>query len=561
MSLVVRIALLRPLARLGPHLWGPRLAEVLVTRSHRVNTLPGSPVRRTAAAEEALTLCRRLAAERPGRHRVALARALTARADAPDTTPAAIDQLREAVGYVEDTDDRSALAVLATARGLLAANLHRRGEVQEARALALRAQATWERCGRLSPPERMRLAQALLVVGNCQELLDRPEEANVARRQAWKLHRDLSLYGRSKWLPVGTMAAMDLAHGLTVTGPAQEALDVIEEARIDAELWSRFRPRDGRPMLARVMLIEAECRAQLGDPETAVRLAEQAVGQQRATVEAGTPDARAALAHGLLVLGRLTAGAGRRDEATAHLTEAAELARDDHDGMLAGALSELIDLRIAAGDRTAADGLLAETVPLFREHTARLPEVWRPRLAHALLLRCELAVLELPAGTATGGDGLAAGREAVELARSLAGGDPAHRDLLGRCLFTLARAVHLTGDPRGSAELLRECVAVRWELFATDPVTHRLGLAEALCNLGNRTHALDRLDDAVGIYRECLDLLRADPDRIDRAELLTPLRNLGRTLRSLDRTAEAERIRDEIRAVEESVDAARPDPA
>ncbi|MFG2108207.1 tetratricopeptide repeat protein [Micromonospora chersina] len=594
MSLVVRIALLRPLARLGPHRWGPRMAEALVTRSHQVSGLPGSTVRRTAAAEEAVALCRRLAAERPDQHRVALARALVARAAAPDIAPAteAVDQLHEAIGYVEDAEDRSALVVLATARGLLALNLYQSGEVREALTLALRARATWDVCGPLRPLERMRLARALLVIGDCHEALGRSEEANTVRRQAWELHRALSVYRRSQWITVGATAATDLAQGLTVTGPAREALDLIEESRADVEVLSRFQPRQGRPLLARAMLIEAECRAQLDDPDRAVRLAEQAVDRQRAMVAAETPGSVAALAHGLLVLGNLAARAGREGEAVAHLTEATTLARNCHDDVLARALFELVDLRVAAGDRAAVEELLAEAVPLCREHAGRLPEVWRSRLARALLMRCGLTVFELPAtasprgsaaeaatrdgtspvdgpdgdapagvGAIGHGDGLAAGREAVELARSLAGADPAYRELLGRCLFTLDRAVHLAGDPRESGDLLRECVAVRRELFSADPVEFRLRLAEALCDLGNRTHALDRLDEAVGIYRECLDLLRADPERIDQAELLTPLRNLGRTLWRLDRKDEAARVWDEIVAVEELVDTSRSGPS
>ncbi|SCG62564.1 tetratricopeptide repeat protein [Micromonospora humi] len=604
MSLVVRIALLRPLARLGPQRWGPGLAEVLVTRSHQVSGLPGSDARRAAAAREAVVLCRRLAAERPDQHRVALARALTARAVAPDGAPAteAIDQLREAIGYVEDTDDRSALVVLATARGLLALNLHLRGEVREALRLALRARSTWRACGPLRPMERMRLARALLTIGDVKEALGRTEEANTVRREALELHRSLSAYRRLQWTSLAVSAATDLAQGLSVTGPVREALDLIEGSRVDRETLGRFLPGQGRPLLARAVLIEAECRAQLGDPEAAVRLAEQAVDDRRALVAAGRPGSRAELAHGLLVLGDLTARAGRPDQATAHLTEAASLARNGHDDLLARALLDLLDLRLAAEERAAVGVLLAEALPICREHVERLPEVWRPRLARALLIRCALAVSEPPAdadshgsaaeapadadsgastaelplrdgtsppdgpagnvptGSGTEGGGVADGREAVELARLLAGADPAYRGLLGGCLFALALAVNLAGDPHGSAELLRECVAVRRELFADDPVAYRLGLAEALCNLGNRVHALGRLEEAVEIYRECLDLLRADPARIEAAELLTPLRNLGGTLWRLDRRAEAERVRDEIAAVEKAVGGERSGP-
>ncbi|MFB9542307.1 hypothetical protein [Micromonospora sagamiensis] len=45
MSLVVRIALLRPLARRRPLRRGPRLTEALVTRSHHLSVLPGARLR------------------------------------------------------------------------------------------------------------------------------------------------------------------------------------------------------------------------------------------------------------------------------------------------------------------------------------------------------------------------------------------------------------------------------------------------------------------------------------------------------------------------------------
>ncbi|RBI98957.1 hypothetical protein DRA43_24765 [Micromonospora provocatoris] len=93
--------------------------------------------------------------------------------------------------------------VLATARGLLALNLHLCGEVREALRLALRARATWRACGSLRPPERMRLARALLTIGEVKESLGRTEEANTVRREALELHRGLSAYRRIQWTGVG----------------------------------------------------------------------------------------------------------------------------------------------------------------------------------------------------------------------------------------------------------------------------------------------------------------------------------------------------------------------
>jgi hypothetical protein len=166
MSLVVRIALLRR----RPQRWGPRLAEALVTRSHQMSGLPGGTARRAAAAQEAVALCRRLAADRPDRHRVDLARALVARVSVPDAQPMveAIDQLREAIGYVEDPPDRPALVVLAAARGGLAGNLRARGGVPSGAGPDTALRAAGEAVGRRRkqvPARPGELAAALRVHG------------------------------------------------------------------------------------------------------------------------------------------------------------------------------------------------------------------------------------------------------------------------------------------------------------------------------------------------------------------------------------------------------------
>ncbi|MEU4716772.1 hypothetical protein AB0F73_24405 [Micromonospora purpureochromogenes] len=583
MSTAVRIALLRPLARRHPLRYGPRLAEALVTRSHQVKASARSVPRRTAAAAEAVTLRRRLEAEQPGRHRVGLARALVAQAAVPDdpTVAAALAQCEEAIGYVEDATDRASRVVLAEARRLAATYLYHSGEVREALRLALRARSTW---GRLVPgtvAERMRSALTLSLIGDCQAALHRHEEALAARQEAMALHRRTPLLRQARWLPAGQLIALGLVESLAAVGRLDEAVELATETRDELRMlaWTRLRPELVRPRLARVATALAQCRLALDDPAGARRAAEEAVDHWRSALADGSSQDRGGLGDALLVLAEVTQRAGRRDEAAEQLAEAVDVARGADDDVLARALAELGLVRTAEGDGAAVQGLLAELVDLCRRHHEGLPEVWRPRLVVALSLACAMPgfdwpspstvdatpprVLPATAGTVsaeTVRTAQAAGREAVELGRLLAGADARYRDLLSGCLFGLARVVHLGGDPRGSAELLDECVAIRRELFAADPAKHRLPLVEALGDLGNRRHAVERLDEALDAYRECVDLLRADGESTHPEHLLTVLRNILRTLWRLDRKAEVHRVWAEILAVEKSVDPGGADP-
>ncbi|MGC5021131.1 hypothetical protein [Micromonospora sp. DT47] len=582
MSPALRIALLRPLARPHPLRYGPRLAEALVTRSQQVKSSARSVPRRTAAAEEAVALYRRVDREQPGRHRAGLARALVARAAVPDdrTAAAALAQCEEAIGYVEGATDRASQVVLAEARRLAATLLYRSGEVREALRLALRARSTWRRLVPRSVDERMRSALTLSVIGDCQAALQGPEEALAARQEAMALYREVPLLRQARWPPSGQLIAIGLVESLAAVGRLAEAGALATETRTELRFLARIRlrPELVQPGLGRLLTALAGCRQALDEPDVARRAAEEAVDHWRSALASGSSTDRGGLGNALLVLAEVAKRAGHRDEAAERLAEAVDLARDADDDVLARALPELFQLRVE-GDGPAARALLAEAVALCRQHHARLPEVWRPRLVVALSLTCMMSAFHWPS-SAVGAtrprpqpatadtvsaekvrEGQAAGREAVELGRLLVDADPRYRELLSGGLFWLGRMVHLGGDPLGSAELLGECVAIRRELFAADPAKHRLSLTEALCDLGNRRHVLDRLDEALDAYRECVDLLRADPERIHQAELLTPLRNMGRTLWRLHRKAEAERVRDEILAVEESVGTAGPDPA
>ncbi|MGY0003621.1 hypothetical protein [Micromonospora sp. I033] len=468
MSLVVRIALLRPLARRRPLRWGPRLAEALVTRSQLVSGLPGGTARRAAAAEEAVALCRRLVADRPDRHRVDLARALVARVGVPDAQPMAeaVDQLREAIGYVEDPPDRAALVVLAAARGLLASNRYVLGEVRAALILALRARATWDAATPLSADERMRRAGTLLVIGDCQATLGRPEEALAVRREVWDAYRAQSSYRRLRWAAVGVSAANDVARSLSATGRAQEALTRLDGSREDREFLRLAQPPRGRGLTVEALLVEAECRAELGEPEAALRAAAAAVDQLRPLVDAVPHARRGHLAGALRVHGQLLLRYDRRAEGVDRLAEAVELARDADDGELARSLTRLAAARVVDRRWDAVESPLDELLTVCRRRADDLPEVFQPLLVQALLLVLAMTAVDAPPGDRESGapprervaglDGVTAGREAVELARALATADPRHRALLERSLRDLARTLAARGRTDEAGTLAAE---------------------------------------------------------------------------------------------------------
>ncbi|WP_346122644.1 tetratricopeptide repeat protein [Micromonospora coerulea] len=556
MSLAVRIALLRPLARHDPLRYGPRLAEALVTRSHQVSGLPGSTARRTASAEEAVALYRRLERDQPGRHLAGLARALVAQATVPDghTVASAMAQGREAIGYVQDAGDREALLVLAEARRLVATSLHATGAVREALRLALSAQATWRRCAPVRAAERMGLARTLIAIGDCQGALGRPEEALAAHQEAMNLYRELSLHKQSRWRLTGQVAAAGLAESLTAVGRWEDALALAEEFRGDLEtwFWLRLQSLQARSMLGRLLRTVAYCREALGEPDAALRAAEEAVDHQRWLVENGLAGSRSDLAAALRTYGGLLLRSGEPEAGADRVAEAVETARGASDAELAWALIALAVARMSAGQWDEVEPLLDELVPVCRRRADELPEVFQPLLVRGLAMVVAMTAFDLlavdgrPAAPlldrVAGLDGVTAGREAVALARQLAEADPRHRELLGHALFGLERAVNRTGDVREAAELLRECVALRRELFAEDPAAHRSDLAQALGNLGNRLHALGRLAEALPAHEESVALIRAADSGLPPAEAVAPLRNLARTLAALGRPEEAERI-------------------
>ncbi|PZG15903.1 hypothetical protein C1I95_18630 [Micromonospora craterilacus] len=559
MLLTVRIAALRPLTRHHPLRYGRRLAEALVTRSQHSAT---ATTERTAAANEAVELYRRLDRDQPDRHRVGLARALVAQAAVPDdrTLSSTVALTCEAIDHLEDADDRAAVVVQAEARWLAAACLHATGLVRDALVLAYQARASWLRSEPSGVADRVALVRTLILIGDCRAALGRPEEALAAHQEAMDRYRAIPLLRQGRWAAIRFPAAVALAESLAAVGRWDDALALAEQfhLELDNKLALRLKPLWARQLLGQLLRVMASCQEELGEPEAARQAAEEAVDHQRCLAEAAAPGHEKGLAEALHTLGTLLAGAGRRAEAADRLTEAVDVAReaDDDDDILSRALLSLAEVSLAMGERTAAEPLLAEVVSVGRMHDEELPERWRPRLVSALTLTCRMWAIEpLPAEMEPDAvdRGLAAGRESVELARKLASADKRYRELLCNSLVHLEDALDRAGDPLGGIELLREYVAIRRDLFADDPEDERLDLAEALGALGERLYALDRLDEAADAEQSCVALLRDGGTEIPPEALATALRELAQTWHRLGRTAEAERVAAEAAVIESGV--------
>ncbi|MGI5522961.1 hypothetical protein ACQEUX_18800 [Micromonospora sp. CA-259024] len=326
MLLAVRVTLLRQLTRIDLARFGPMLAEALVTRSQQVKIRRSFASRRTAAADEAVALYRRLVQDRPGRYEVGLARALVAQGSILDdrTVESALAQGREAIGYVENATDRDGLVVLAAARLMVAVRLCPDAP-RDALSLAEKAQETWLRCAPLDAHEQVSVARSLTVLGYCRAVLDSPVEARAAREEAVEIFRRLSGWTRRNYWHVHFEAVVGLADSLATQGRWAEALALAADVREELTFVTRLRPLRARPILGGLLFVIARCHGRLGEPEAAVTAFREAVGHYRWLAE-HDPIRYRALHHRVVVALRTQASLfkslGRYEEAAWAAAEA-----------------------------------------------------------------------------------------------------------------------------------------------------------------------------------------------------------------------------------------------
>ncbi|MCZ7376406.1 hypothetical protein [Micromonospora sp. WMMC250] len=323
MPIAVRVVLLRQLSRVDLARFGPKLAEALVTRSQQVRIRRSFIRRRTAAADEAVALYRRLVLDRPGRHEVGLARALVAQGSVPDehTVRSALEQGREAIGYVDDATERDGLAVLAAAQLMMA--LHLQAEApDDALPLAEQAHRTLSRCTPLTTRERVDLARSRTVVGYCRATLGEPAEALAAREEAVELIQGLPFWTRMRYMPARLEAVTGLAHSVATYGRWTEALTLAADPREELVFWSRWEPIRALPTLGTLLLVVARCHAGLDEPEAAVTTAAKAIEHYRWLAERDPARNRGRLVVALRAQAVILRAVGRHEEAARATGEA-----------------------------------------------------------------------------------------------------------------------------------------------------------------------------------------------------------------------------------------------
>ncbi|MDO5053123.1 MAG: tetratricopeptide repeat protein [Pseudoclavibacter sp.] len=139
-----------------------------------------------------------------------------------------------------------------------------------------------------------------------------------------------------------------------------------------------------------------------------------------------------------------------------------------------------------------------------------------------------------------------AASESLELWRTLADTNPAHRPDLARALSNHAATLRELGHPHHAHDTETEAIDIYRDLVTTNPA-HRPDLARALSNhaatlreLGHPHHAHDTETEAIDIYR---DLVTTNPAH--RPDLAWALTNHAATLRELGHHQHAHDIRAE----------------
>ncbi|MBE1590537.1 tetratricopeptide repeat protein [Nonomuraea angiospora] len=143
-------------------------------------------------------------------------------------------------------------------------------------------------------------------------------------------------------------------------------------------------------------------------------------------------------------------------------------------------------------------------------------------------------------------------REALALCRELADDDPVHRPVLGRSLIRFAVALARVGQHREQVEVVREAVGLCRELVDGDPA-HRPDLARAMTDLAIALDAVGEHREQVRVAREAVELCRwvADDNPAHRPALAQALIHLAAAL---------ERVNDpheQLGAAREAVDLCR----
>lgn len=262
---------------------------------------------------------------------------------------------------------------------------------------------------------------------------------------------------------------------------------------------------------ARWLTVRGLTLAQLGRPEEALPVTQQAVAAYRTLARANPDRYRADLAASLAGLGIGLSETGRAAEALAATQEAADLYR-----VLTAASPGRFELDLAStlanlGTRLSevgrsADALTVtqEAVGLLREPPAMANDRYWPDLAATLTnLGARLAEARQLAEAA------AVTRESVALYRELASASPdRHRPDLAAALGNLGARMAEQGLPAEALRYTQEAAALLQELVADSPDRYLPNVAGILASIGAQLLDMGSSDEALYAAQEALRLYR-----------------------------------------------------
>ncbi|WP_405801308.1 tetratricopeptide repeat protein [Streptomyces sp. NBC_01506] len=349
-----------------------------------------------------------------------------------------------------------------------------------------------------------------------------------------------------------------LGASLGVSGRADEALAVTEQAVAVFRRLAETQPHDGAAPTARQLLAAALTNLGLWLAAVGRRAEALAASRQAAILEPPdeTDTARAAShaqflhnhANHLLDAGRSAEALAATERAVAARQRLAEADPAAHTHDLADSLTNLGNSLASTGRQEEALAATERAVALYRRLAEVNPAAYEAGLANAL----SSAGADL-SGTGRLAEATAAGEEAVAIRRRLARANPAaHEPDLAVSLSNLALFRLRVGRAPAALEVAEEAVAIHHRLSETNPAAYETRLADSLNHLGQSLLTLGRGTEAATAMGRSVALLRRLAQHDTGAyelRLGRSLHDLGLLLVMLERWADAERAAEEAVAI------------
>jgi tetratricopeptide (TPR) repeat protein len=298
-------------------------------------------------------------------------------------------------------------------------------------------------------PESFRpdLAVSLANLGASFGELGRPAEALPAEQEAVAIRRELAATSPDSHRPELASSLNNLGNRLAELGRPADALPIAEEAVAIRRELTATNPDSHRPDLAQSLNNLGNRLAELGRPADALPIAEEAVAIRRELTATNPDSHRSDLAQSLNNLGIILADVGRSADALAAEQEAVNVRREladtnpgRHRSDLAQSLLNLSHILAEAGRSTDALPIAEEAADIYRGLVAS-NSVRLQGLAQSLL---NLSHILAEAGRST--DALPIAEEAADIYRDLVASNPdSFRPALGDSLTNLATVLSTLG--------------------------------------------------------------------------------------------------------------------